>query len=118
MTGRRCTRIASDCCPTSPIFAKTNFISGSANGTAIPSIVLAIISFFIGGWPWVMWGVFLRTVFSLHSTWLVNSATHMWGSQRFDTGDLSTNSFWVPLSPLAKGGITIIMRSRKPRVTA
>ena len=28
-------------------------------------------------------GNFLRTVFGLHSTWLVNSATHMWGSQRF-----------------------------------
>ncbi len=27
-----------------------------------------------------MWGVFVRVVFGLHATWLVNSATHMWGT--------------------------------------
>ena len=37
----------------------------------------------IGGWPMVLWGIFLRVVFGLHGTWLVNSATHMWGSRRF-----------------------------------
>jgi len=33
----------------------------------------------------------------LHTTWLVNSATHIWGSRRFPTRDLSTNSWWVAL---------------------
>ena len=27
----------------------------------------------------VLWGIFLRVVVGLHATWLVNSATHMWG---------------------------------------
>ena len=53
--------------------------------------------------PWVFWGVFLRTVVSLHATWLVNSATHMWGSQRFETGDTSTNSFWVAILTFGEG---------------
>ena len=34
----------------------------------------------IGGWPMVLWGIFLRVVVGLHGTWLVNSATHMWGT--------------------------------------
>ena len=34
--------------------------------------------------PLVFWAVFLRVVVGLHATWLVNSATHMWGSRRFD----------------------------------
>jgi fatty-acid desaturase len=50
-----------------------------------------------------MWGIFARTVFGLHSTWLVNSATHMWGSQRFQTGDDSTNSFWVAILTFGEG---------------
>ncbi len=40
-------------------------------------------------------GRFLRTVFLLHSTWFVNSATHMWGSKRFATDDDSRNLWWV-----------------------
>ena len=27
-----------------------------------------------------LWGICLRIVFGLHATWLVNSATHMWGA--------------------------------------
>ena len=44
-----------------------------------------------------------RTVIGLHSTWLVNSATHMWGTQRFSTGDTSRNSFWVALLTFGEG---------------
>ncbi len=50
-----------------------------------------------------MWGIFLRTVVGLHATWLVNSATHMWGSQRFLTGDDSKNSFWVAILTFGEG---------------
>jgi fatty-acid desaturase len=45
----------------------------------------------------VLWGVFLRVTIGLHSTWLVNSATHLWGSRRFETKDDSRNSWWVAL---------------------
>ena len=31
----------------------------------------------------------------LHATWLFNSATHMWGSRRFNTRDDSRNNWWV-----------------------
>jgi stearoyl-CoA desaturase (delta-9 desaturase) len=30
-----------------------------------------------------------------HITWLVNSATHTWGTQPFDTNDNSRNNKWV-----------------------
>src|SRR5580698_6916634 len=42
-------------------------------------IALAVAFFLIGGWSWVVWGVFVRLVVSYHSTWLVNSAAHMLG---------------------------------------
>jgi len=46
---------------------------------------------------WLLWGVFLRVTLGLHATWLVNSATHLWGSRRFETRDDSRNNWWVAL---------------------
>jgi len=51
----------------------------------------------MGGLKMVLWGVFLRVTLGLHATWLVNSATHLWGSRRFETKDDSRNSFWVAI---------------------
>jgi stearoyl-CoA desaturase (delta-9 desaturase) len=77
----------------------------------IPMVMLGFallgIGTLLGGWhqgvALVCWGVFLRTVFGLHSTWLVNSATHLWGSRRFATKDDSTNNFWVALVTFGEG---------------
>ena len=40
----------------------------------------------------VFWGIFLRQVFGWHMTFLVNSATHLWGTRRFETHDDSRNN--------------------------
>lgn len=69
----------------------------------LPLIGLAIVVFAIGGLPFLLWGIFLRTVLGLHATWLVNSATHSWGSRRFVTRDHSTNSWWVALLTWGEG---------------
>jgi len=69
----------------------------------LPTVVLGLALFAIGGLPFLLWGIFLRTVLGLHATWLVNSATHIWGSRRFETRDLSTNSWWVALLTFGEG---------------
>ena len=51
----------------------------------------------------MLWGTALRTTFGLHCTWLVNSATHLWGSRRFRTKDDSTNNWWVALLSFGEG---------------
>lgn len=61
----------------------------------LPLAVLAVVLFAIGGWPWLLWGVFVRVTLGLHAVWFVNSATHMWGSRRFATKDNSRNLWWV-----------------------
>jgi fatty-acid desaturase len=63
----------------------------------IPLVVAGLVCLAVAGWPGLFWGIFLRTTLGLHSTWLVNSATHMWGSRRFQTRDDSRNSWWVAL---------------------
>ena len=69
----------------------------------VPLTVLGLVLLAIGGWNWVLWGIFLRTTLGLHATWLVNSATHLWGSRRFQTRDDSKNSWWVALLTFGEG---------------
>jgi len=69
----------------------------------VPLIVSGVVLYALGGWAWVLWGVFLRVTIGLHATWLVNSATHMWGSQRFQTRDDSRNNWWVALLTFGEG---------------
>src|SRR5262245_18850240 len=69
----------------------------------VPLIISGLILFAFGGWSMLMWAVFFRVTFGLHVTWLVNSATHLWGKQRFQTGDDSTNNWWVALLTFGEG---------------
>jgi stearoyl-CoA desaturase (delta-9 desaturase) len=67
----------------------------------LSAVLLFSLGWLFGGWKsgvgMVLWGVTLRVTLGLHATWLVNSATHLWGSRRFETHDDSRNSWWVAL---------------------
>jgi fatty-acid desaturase len=52
---------------------------------------------FVGAIGMLLWGTFLRVTLGLHATWLVNSATHLWGKRRFETKDDSRNNWWVAI---------------------
>jgi stearoyl-CoA desaturase (delta-9 desaturase) len=69
----------------------------------VPAIILAVVLFAIGGPGMVLWGIFLRTVIGWHSTWLVNSATHLWGTRRFDTRDDSRNNGLIAAMTFGEG---------------
>jgi len=56
-----------------------------------------------GGWALVLWGIPLRLVIVYHVTWLVNSATHCWGSAVHDSGDRSMNNPWVAAFTFGEG---------------
>jgi fatty-acid desaturase len=86
-----------------PDLAKDRFYVWLDHYHWLPNILLAILLYAIGGVPMVLWGVCLRVVIGLHATWLVNSATHMWGSRRFATHDDSRNLWWVALITFGEG---------------
>jgi stearoyl-CoA desaturase (delta-9 desaturase) len=69
----------------------------------VPLVLLGLGLLMFGGWSILLWGVFLRLTLALHATWLVNSATHLWGATRFETGDDSRNSWWVALLTFGEG---------------
>ncbi|MCA1616249.1 MAG: fatty acid desaturase, partial [Acidobacteria bacterium] len=69
----------------------------------IPQVTLGVALLWFGGWSMLFVGIFLRVVVGLHATWFVNSATHMWGTRRFDSADDSRNSWWVALLTWGEG---------------
>ena len=64
---------------------------------------LGVALLILGGWSWVIWGIFVRLVFGWHCTWLVNSAAHLYGYQTYTTRDLSRNCWWVALLSFGEG---------------
>ena len=103
LTGQTMHNKSSEILPYVPDLRKDRFHVWISRWHWVPITALGAIILVAGGWQYVLWGIFLRTVIGLHSTWLVNSATHMWGSQRFSTGDTSQNSFWVALLTFGEG---------------
>jgi sn-1 stearoyl-lipid 9-desaturase len=86
-----------------PDLAKDKFHVWITKYHYVPLTVLGLILLAVGGLPFLLWGIFMRTVIGLHATWAVNSATHMWGSRRFKTRDLSTNNWLVAIWTFGEG---------------
>ncbi|MEZ6122809.1 MAG: fatty acid desaturase [Planctomycetaceae bacterium] len=70
-------------------------------------LVLLAAGWAMGGWvmgvSFVVWGLCVRMVFAYHSTWFVNSATHLWGYRNYDTRDHSRNLWWVAVLAYGEG---------------
>ncbi len=86
-----------------PDLAKDKFHLWISQYHWLPIALLGIVLLAVGGWSLLLWGVFLRVVVGLHCTWLVNSATHMWGTRRFATRDDSTNNFLIAIMTFGEG---------------
>jgi sn-1 stearoyl-lipid 9-desaturase len=66
-------------------------------------IGLGVLLYLLGGWPFVVWGIFVRLFLGFHSTCFVNSACHTFGYRTHETGDRSTNCWWVALMTYGEG---------------
>jgi stearoyl-CoA desaturase (delta-9 desaturase) len=66
-------------------------------------IPLGIVLYLCGGWSFVIYGIFLRSVILWHTTWLINSATHLRGYQNFQVDDNSRNLWWAAILTYGEG---------------
>ena len=103
LTGKAMHATTDELLPYVPDLRKDKFHRWISKWHWVPSVAMGAIVLAVGGWSYLMWGMFFRIVFSHHATWLVNSATHSWGTRRFATRDLSTNSWWVALLTFGEG---------------
>ncbi|MCY6492509.1 acyl-CoA desaturase [Leptolyngbya sp. GGD] len=83
--------------------ADDKFYQFLENYFALLQVALGVLLYAIGGWSFVTWGIFVRLVLVYHCTWLVNSATHKFGYRTYDSGDQSTNCWWVALLVYGEG---------------
>lgn len=71
------------------------------------AVILGCIGYAVGGsymaTSFVVYGIFVRLVAVMHSTWFVNSASHMWGYRNYETTDDSRNNWWVALITYGEG---------------
>jgi stearoyl-CoA desaturase (delta-9 desaturase) len=51
----------------------------------------------------LVWGMFVRLVAVLHATWMVNSASHMFGYKNYETTDDSRNNWFVAIIAYGEG---------------
>lgn len=86
-----------------PDLARDRFYVWLNNWHWVPLSVLGVVLYLAGGLPMLLWAGAFRIIFGLHCTWLVNSATHMWGRRRFATRDDSRNLWWVALLSFGEG---------------
>jgi fatty-acid desaturase len=94
-----------------PDVIKDPFMVKFSNWYWVPSVIVAAILFAIGGYTgglfggvsMVLWAIFFRIVGGWHATWLVNSATHLWGTRRFETTDDSTNNALIAAITFGEG---------------
>ena len=86
-----------------PDLSKDRFYRWLSGYHWVPLTVLGFGLLAWGGWGMVNWAIFLRVTVGLHATWMINSATHMFGRRRFDTDDDSRNVWWVALLTFGEG---------------
>ena len=66
-------------------------------------VPLAGLLYALGGWPFVLYGIFVRSVLLWHSTWLINSACHRFGYRSHSSDDGSRNLWWAALLTYGEG---------------
>jgi sn-2 palmitoyl-lipid 9-desaturase len=86
-----------------PDLAKDRYYTWLDRYFLLLQLPLAAALYAIGGWSFLIYGVFLRAVLLWHSTWLINSASHMRGDRRFALEDGSRNLWWAALLTYGEG---------------
>ncbi len=56
-----------------------------------------------GPWQLVVWGFCISTVVLFHSTFVINSLAHRWGTRRYETNDDSRNNALLALITFGEG---------------
>ena len=69
----------------------------------VVSIGFGVVMLVCLGWEATVWGFLVSTTVLWHGTFTINSFSHIWGRQRYDSGDDSKNSFILALITMGEG---------------
>lgn len=86
-----------------PDLARQGFYQWLDRYFLLLQIPLGILLYGLGGWSFVVYGMFVRAVLLWHSTWFINSVTHVWGYRTFHVKDNSRNLWWAAILTYGEG---------------
>ncbi|URD52906.1 fatty acid desaturase [Chroococcidiopsis sp. CCNUC1] len=86
-----------------PDLAKDGFYRWLDRYYLLLQIPLGVGLYLLGGWSFVIYGLFVRAVLLWHSTWLINSASHITGYRSHDSDDNSRNLWWAAILTYGEG---------------
>ncbi|HIK14961.1 MAG TPA: fatty acid desaturase [Leptolyngbyaceae cyanobacterium M33_DOE_097] len=86
-----------------PDLAKDAFYRSLDRYYLLLQIPLGVGLYLMGGWSFVIYGLFLRAVLLWHSTWLINSASHITGYRSHESDDNSRNLWWAAILTYGEG---------------
>jgi stearoyl-CoA desaturase (delta-9 desaturase) len=92
--------------PTNPVirdFSKAWEIAWLDKYFTLPPLLWAAALYFVGGWPFLVWGFCVPTVTLAHSTFAINTVNHLFGSRRFETRDDSRNNVITAIFAAGEG---------------
>jgi stearoyl-CoA desaturase (delta-9 desaturase) len=69
----------------------------------VPPAVLGTLTLAIGGFDAFVWAFCVSQVLCWHGTFTINSLSHLWGSKRYATGDLSRNNPVLAVITMGEG---------------
>lgn len=69
----------------------------------LPALLLAAFCLWFAGWSGLVVGFLWSTILLYHGTFAINSFAHLWGKQRYYTGDDSRNNFFLAIITLGEG---------------
>jgi stearoyl-CoA desaturase (Delta-9 desaturase) len=69
----------------------------------VPPTLLGVAVFLIWGLSGLLIGFFLSTVLLWHGTFTINSLSHIFGSQRYESGDESRNNWLLAIITMGEG---------------
>jgi stearoyl-CoA desaturase (Delta-9 desaturase) len=69
----------------------------------LPPLALGVAVWAIWGWSGLLIGFFLSTAILWHGTFTINSLSHIFGTQRYDAGDTSTNNWFLAIITMGEG---------------
>ncbi|MBJ7347329.1 MAG: acyl-CoA desaturase [Thermoleophilaceae bacterium] len=80
------------------VFVQRRFLLWVLLGLAIPfAMGLALTGTLTGGLTGLLWGGAVRMFVLHHVTFSINSLCHFFGKPRYETGDRSTNLYWLAI---------------------
>lgn len=69
----------------------------------LPLFLSFIGLYFLGGLEFVFWGGVISSLLCWHAVFIVNSFSHIWGSQPYESHDQSRNNWLIALITLGEG---------------